>query len=680
MKYLRIIAALVALSRGNLAVADGSWTNDWGRLPNGVSWQTQDGNTFLRLEATEAGRTILVCRRVPISEGARALELSWRQRVSHLKPGKEPWHDARILLEFKDADGHKIPNNPPSPHTRTDTDGWVRRSTKFLVPAGAKWLEVIPSLFFVRQGTFDLDEISLQPTDPVPLEEAARMAAAKRAKEIQARRARAAAALARDGNLLSNGNFEADTNRDGWPDDWGRPKEALWMEEDGNHFLRMSATEPDKMILVYRSLDLPEGTNALELSWRQRVSHLKPGKEPWHDARILLEFKDANGKKLPHPPPAPYSRRNTDGWVERSCRFLVPQEALTLEFMPALFQVGQGTFDLDDVILKPTDPAPIEAALRAAAEAERAAFVPPETPRRTKWPSELHVEGTRVLTKDAAPVWLQGVNVVSLEFLPKGDHVQKSTLVAIEDWKSNIIRLPVKDEFWLGNDGADYRQRVDQIITLAANRGAYVLLDLHCFGVPGEKHAAFWKDAAARYKNHPAVLFDLFNEPHGISWDTWREQMQQLLDAVRATGARNIVVASGLDWGYDLSGVVNGFALEEKGGNGIIYATHIYPWKKDWKGKVLVTAANHPVLLGEVGCDIRPMPFENPKQREDVYQWAPDVIGLIQKHRLHWTAFSFHPSATPVMITGWDYAPTPFWGVFVKEALAGKQFELKRLR
>ena len=30
------------------------------------------------------------------------------------------------------------------------------------------------------------------------------------------------------------------------------------------------------------------------------------------------------------------------------------------------------------------------------------------------------------------------------------------------------------------------------------------------------------------------------------------------------------------------------------------------------------------------------------------------------------------------MITGWDYTPTPFWGAFAKEALSGKQFELKK--
>jgi hypothetical protein len=28
----------------------------------------------------------------------------------------------------------------------------------------------------------------------------------------------------------------------------------------------------------------------------------------------------------------------------------------------------------------------------------------------------------------------------------------------------------------------------------------------------------------------------------------------------------------------------------------------------------------------------------------------------------------------------WNYTPSPFWGVFAKDALNGKQFETKRMR
>lgn len=54
--------------------------------------------------------------------------------------------------------------------------------------------------------------------------------------------------------------------------------------------------------------------------------------------------------------------------------------------------------------------------------------------------------------------------------------------------------------------------------------------------------------------------------------------------------------------------------------------------------------------------------------------------GGIQKHRLNWTAWCFHKSASPAMLTDWTYAPTPHWGAYAKRALAGERFKLRRLR
>ena len=109
-----------------------------------------------------------------------------------------------------------------------------------------------------------------------------------------------------------------------------------WLTEEGNRFLRLASTEPGQMVLLYRTIDIPAGVKALELTWRQRISDLKPGKEPWFDARIMLEFKDDAGKKMSGKPSPPNTRSNTTGWIERRIQFLVPPEALTLEEFASL--------------------------------------------------------------------------------------------------------------------------------------------------------------------------------------------------------------------------------------------------------------------------------------------------------------------------------------------------------
>lgn len=694
------------------------WPDGWARLKTGCQWPVEDGNHFLRLVSSQPGEMVLLYHPVKLPEDCRALTLSWRMRCSNLKPGRQSWFDARILMDFKDADGKKLSGNPAAPYSRKDTNGWIERRISFLVPEGARTLDFMPALFQVERGTFDLDDVSLTQADPVPLQEAAKLAAEEiRARQVKAaavRRTKAGLVLVENGSLLTNGDFETDQKSDGWPDDWGRLKAGgSWPLEENNHFLRLTAEQPGQTILLYRAIDLPAGVEALELSWRQRITNLKPGREPYFDARIMLEFKDEAGKNLSQKPAPPYARGNTEGWVERRIQFLMPEGALTLEFMPALFQVERGVFDLDDFVLKPVDAAPLRAAAIAAAEELKRATVAPEEPRKDQWPAELHVAGNQIVNPGGRPVWLQGVNIVSLEWSVGGERVMKSALVAVEDWKANAIRLPVKEEYWFGraagqkDGGASYRQLVDNVVTLVANRGAYVVLDLHRFRAPKAEHVEFWKEAAAVYRNHPAVLFDLFNEPHGVSWEVWRnggfvaEQaqpadedafltaeekakaakgMQKLVNTVRATGARNIVIAGGLDWAYDLSGIANGFALTEPGGNGIVYSTHIYPWKRDWAGKVLLIADRHPLFVGEVGADIRKMTFIPAEAQEDAETWVPEMLGLIQKHRLHWTGFSFHPKASPVMISDWNYTPTPYWGQPARDALSGRPFELKKLR
>jgi hypothetical protein len=320
-------------------------------------------------------------------------------------------------------------------------------------------------------------------------------------------------------------------------------------------------------------------------------------------------------------------------------------------------------------------------------------------------PPALRVVGNQLQTADGQAVQLRGVNVPSLEWSNGGENVLRSIVAATEDWKANAVRLPVREDRWFGRDpaqkdgGAAYRKLVADAVEAASTRGAYVILDLHRYRAPTAAHVTFWTDAAAQFKDHPAVLFDLLNEPHGISWEVWRAGgrveekhkdgtvtafesvgMQRLLDAVRLVGAKNVVVAGGLDWAYDLSGVLKGFELKDAVGSGVVYATHVYNWKKGWQKSFLDVAEKHPVLLGECGCEVEKLNFIPAKDQEEPATWAPDLLGLVQKHRLHWTAWSFHPKASPKLLAGWDYAPTPYWGEPVKAALRGEPFKLTRLR
>ena len=521
---------------------------------------------------------------------------------------------------------------------------------------------------------------------------------------------------------FANGDFETDDGN-GWFADWPHPAGATRETEGGNHFLRLKLLRTTQFLSLNRSVAVRPTDKAYRLTVRARYEDMHYGKEMWWDGRILLTFKDVNGNKVGGAP-APHWNKGSKDWRGYTYDFLVPDGAVKLDIIPSLIRVPHGTLDLDDLSLETIDPAPViakdeeaktKAAEKAAAQIAGVKATVPVAPA-DKLPAMLHARGNQLLNASGQPVLLQGVCIPSLEWTESGENMVAKAQAAITDWHANCIRLPVTDKFWFGHGpyrhdgGAQYQQIIDDVVNLCAANGVYVVIDLHGFTAPKESDATFWASAARKYRDHPAVIYELFNEPHDISWEIWRDGgevtpprefadappedqvqpkpyksvgMQKLLDTVRDTDAKNLVIAGGIEWGYDLSGVVNQFALTEHGGNGIMYSSHLYPWKKDWQKNLLDAAAKYPIFVGEVGCppDYTDYKFVAEADRLPLADWAQDVLGLVQKNKLNWTAWSFHDQAGPCLLLDTKtFTPTPYWGVLVKDALAGKQFEMKKLR
>src|SRR5579872_4180693 len=145
--------------------------------------------------------------------------------------------------------------------------------------------------------------------------------------------------------------------------------------------------------------------------------------------------------------------------------------------------------------------------------------------------------------------------------------------------------------------------------------------------------------------------------------------MQALLDAVRSTGAKNVVVAGGLDWAYDFSGILAGRQLSDQKGHGVIYANHAYPFKGEsvqaWIKRMETAARTLPVIVSEFGGGSRG------RASETGDPWVRQVLQILRDHDWDWVAWDMHPRAGPTLISDWSYTPTPQFGVWVRHALLG---------
>ncbi len=327
-------------------------------------------------------------------------------------------------------------------------------------------------------------------------------------------------------------------------------------------------------------------------------------------------------------------------------------------------------------------------------------------------PLPLRVVKTQILDSRGQSVRLRGVNTAGLEWSNNGEgHILETVKTAITDWHVNHVRLPLDQDRWFGkapeqtDGGKLYRSLVDQAVDLCTRHGCYILLDLHWSDagewgkqigqhvMPDQNSVTFWRDVASIYKNHPAVLFDLYNEPHDVSWDIWQKGgkvserargrnpaktyesvgMQTLLDTVRETGAKNVVIAGGLDWAYDMSGFLQGKQLSDPTGSGVIYANHAYPIKGDtvekWIAKMETATKDLPVIVSEFGAEGRPR--SGPNRNQPAEEWVRRVLAALENHKWSWTAWDLHPGAGPRLVSDWKYTPTGTFGKWVKEALVG---------
>jgi hypothetical protein len=163
---------------------------------------------------------------------------------------------------------------------------------------------------------------------------------------------------------------------------------------------------------------------------------------------------------------------------------------------------------------------------------------------------------------------------------------------AMRTWRINAVRVPLNESCWLGvgklrKRTRHYRAAIARYVRLLRRNHLYVILDAH-LSAPGRRLArdllpmpaadhtpAFWRSVGRRFRKTDGLLFDLYNEPHGVSWSCWLHGcrvsrrrsprsnkvypayraagMAALVRAVRSSGARQPVLAGGLAFAKDLS-------------------------------------------------------------------------------------------------------------------------------
>jgi uncharacterized protein (TIGR03437 family) len=178
----------------------------------------------------------------------------------------------------------------------------------------------------------------------------------------------------------------------------------------------------------------------------------------------------------------------------------------------------------------------------------------------------------------------------------------------------NLVRLFVNAAWWNSNvqvpiAGASYQAYIDQLIQRAKKYGNYVLIlkagqfpdapcgadgkncpapnqgDLNCASNPSvclaqdttgnsiDAAFTFWAAFAKKYSSDPAVLYDTWEDMHGIDNDTWSNNQNQLIATIRTYNPQALIFVEDVGTAFDsiVSGAASDFAWSN-----LVWNFHLY--------------------------------------------------------------------------------------------------------
>ncbi len=296
----------------------------------------------------------------------------------------------------------------------------------------------------------------------------------------------------------------------------------------------------------------------------------------------------------------------------------------------------------------------------------------------------LKTQGGRVVRADnSSPVELRGVNLLRNEWVyPSMSFEEQAVPQLANVWHSNLIVHGFASGPVVAGD-ATYLSVLDEYQQLAEQNGMYIIYCYYYPSINGDQPPTASVDPNAqqalvdlvqRYKNKSNVLFMLQAEPHSgdwngtyysVSWATLRPVYDQMVSAMRAVDnpspQKHLILASGSNWGRDISGAVSN-PITADGGQNIVYSSHPYDPPSEWSYFLSVADAGYPVMVTEFGT--------GSQMSQSDTETLMNTMNSGGRH-IGWTAWLFDNEGCPCLLTGdrMDFTPSNPYGISVRDRI-----------
>ncbi|MFI6299635.1 cellulase family glycosylhydrolase [Nonomuraea sp. NPDC050790] len=168
---------------------------------------------------------------------------------------------------------------------------------------------------------------------------------------------------------------------------------------------------------------------------------------------------------------------------------------------------------------------------------------------------QLRVCGLKLCNENGKQIQLRGMSSHGIQW--HYDCLNTASLNALaDDWKSDVLRISM----YIQEGGYDtnprmFTDRVHNLIEQATSRGMYAIVDWHMLN-PGDPFAnnnlnkakTFFTEIAQRHNNKKNLLYEVMNEPSGVSWSRIRDYAHQIIPVIRANDPETPILVGTRAW------------------------------------------------------------------------------------------------------------------------------------
>lgn len=224
---------------------------------------------------------------------------------------------------------------------------------------------------------------------------------------------------------------------------------------------------------------------------------------------------------------------------------------------------------------------------------------------------QLKVCGTKLCNQFNKPIQLRGMSTHGLQW--HGACYNDSSIAALaNDWKADIIRVAMYvQEQGYETDPTGFTTKADAIIDAAIANGMYVLIDWHIL-TPGDPAVnlvgakTYFTHMATKYGSKPNVMYEIANEPNGVTWPAVKTYSEEIIPVIRAIDPDAVIVVG--TTGFSSLGLAAQSNPQETISNpvnaqNIMYTFHFYAASHgdSWRQQVSTAADSLPIFATEWG-------------------------------------------------------------------------------